>query len=100
MSRIRRSIGIFRMVCISVIGNHHNLVSVRFGSLNHIVYTCINSLHSLNDSILYSRMSNHVAIGKVQADKVELLLVQLSHQGILHLIGTHLRLQIIGCNLR
>ena len=45
-------------------------------------------------------MTYHISIGEVHHDKVILLGVDGTNELILHLIGTHLRLQVVGSHLR
>ena len=45
-------------------------------------------------------MAHHVAVGKVDDDEVVLVLTYGSHELVLHLIGTHLGLEVVGCHLR
>ena len=41
-------------------------------------------------------MPHHVAVGEVQADEIELLLVQFGHQFVLHLVSAHFGLQVVS----
>ena len=99
MSGIWCAIGIDSVVGITVVGNDDSLVVVGLSSLDHILHTVVNSPNSLGNSIVDTSVTYHVAVSKVNYDKVVLSLVDSSHQLILYLEGAHLRLQVVGSNL-
>ena len=45
-------------------------------------------------------MPHHITVGEVHHDEIVFGLVDSSHELILHLVGTHLRLQVVGSHLR
>ena len=98
--RIGSSVGIQGIVGISVVGNDDGLVTHLLGGLYHLVHALVNGLNSSLDSLVNTCMAYHIAIGKVNYDKVVLILLDGSHQLILNLKGTHLGLQIVSGNLR
>ncbi len=99
MRRIGRTVRIDRIVGIAVIGNHHHFVSVPLGRLDHLARTFVDRLHGLGNRIVNARMPHHIAIGEIESDKIETSRRKSSHQGILHLVSTHLRLQVVGSHL-
>ena len=99
MGRIGRTVRIDRIVGIAVVGNLHHFVAVAFGRLDHLLHRAINSRHSLLNCLVNTGMANHIAIGEVEADEIELLRIERRNQLVSHLIGAHLRLQVVGCHL-
>ena len=82
MRRIGRTVGIDSVVGIAVVGNHDDLVTVLLSSLDNFGDAPVDGLHGLHDGIVDARMADHVAVGEIQADKVELPLTECSNQFI------------------
>ena len=74
--------GIDSVVGIAVVGDHDDLVTVLLSSLDNFGDAPVDGLHGLHDGIVDARMADHVAIGEIQADKVELPLTERSNQFI------------------
>lgn len=68
--------------------------------LHHLAHAAVHRLYCLDCRIEYTGVSDHVAVGKVEDDNVVFSAVQTGKQLVGHLIGAHLRLQIVGGNLR
>ena len=83
-----------------MVGNDDGLIAVLLGSLDDSLHAFVNSPDSLGNGIVDTRMAHHVAVGKVHHDEVVLLGGNGSHQLILHLVGTHFGLQVVGSHLR
>ena len=56
-------------------------------------------LHGLDDRVVDTRMPHHVAVGEVQADEIVFLRIERLDQLVLHLVGAHLGLKVVGRHL-
>ena len=97
--RVGRAVGVDGVVGIAVVSDHDNLVAVGLGCLDNGRDTLVYCENCLLDGLIYARVANHVAIGEIEANEVELLRAESLHQLVLDLIGAHLGLQVVGCNL-
>ena len=87
MGRIGRAVGIDRIVGVAVIGDLHDLVPVAKGRLDDFGHARIDSLHRFLDRLINSRMPHHIAIGKIQTDKIRRFQIQLLYQFFGHFRG-------------
>jgi len=99
VSRIGGTISIQSIVSIAMIGYDHHIIVLVTCCFNHFTHTLIHCDYCLFNGIINTRMSNHIAIGKVQADEVGCVHIDVFDNGIFYSEGTHLRLQVIGGNL-
>ena len=99
MSSIGRAISIEGVISVTVVCNHNYLVAVSLSGLNNSLYTLINSLNSLIDSIPDTGVAHHITISEVECDEVKLLLSQLCNKCILNLVCAHLGFKVVGSNL-
>ena len=83
-----------------MVGNDDSLVVVSLSSLDYVLHAVVNSPYSLSNSVVDTSVTNHITVSKVNYDEVVLSLVDSSNQLILNLEGAHLRLQVVGSNLR
>ena len=71
-----------------------------FESLNRLAYALINSLNSLDCCCLNTSMSNHIRVREVDDDHVVFLRFNCCYKLLTNLWSAHLRLKVIGRNLR
>ena len=100
VSRIRCSIWVDGIVGIAMIGNDDSLVACSLGSLDDFTYTVVNSPYRFGNCIVDTCMANHITIGEVDNDEVVFVFLDGSNEFVFDLIGTHLRLQVVGSHLR
>ena len=82
-----------------MVGDDDGFVAVGLGSLHDIVDTVVDSGHSFLDSFVDSGMSYHVAVGKVHDNPVVFSCADGLHELVLHLIGAHFGLEVVGSHL-
>ena len=70
-----------------MISNDDSLISSGLGSLYHVADTVVYGNDSLGDSIVYTSVSNHIAIGKVDNDEIVEILLDILHQFLLYLVS-------------
>ena len=99
MSGVGRAVGIDGIVGITVVGNDDSLVVIGLGSLNYFAHAIVNGMHSLGNGIIDACMTYHVTVGEVHNDEVVLLCTDGCHKFVLHFVGTHLGLQVVGGHL-
>ena len=88
------------VVGITVVGNDDGLIVIGLGSLDDVVHAGVYGDNSLSDGVVHTRMAHHIAVGEVDHDEVVLLGVDGTDELVLHLIGAHLGLQVVGGHLR
>ena len=52
MSGVRGTILVDSVVCITVVSDDDSLIIVSLGSLDNVLYTVVNSVNSLSDSVV------------------------------------------------
>ena len=83
------------MVC----GDHRNAAHLLNG-INGLADTAVDCLNRRNRRVKDTGVSDHVAVCIVQDDDVELAALDLLDNLVAYQISAHLRLEIVGCNLR
>ena len=96
----RRAVLLIHPVGVAMVGGQQNGAVHRQDLFHHLAYAAVHRLYRLNCRIEYTGVSDHVAVSKVEDDNVVFSAVQTGKQLVGHLIGAHLRLQIVGGNLR
>ena len=72
--------------------------TTQFQSLIHdAAYAGINGFHCFYSSFKDAGVTNHIAVCIVDDDNI--VVAQTFLQSVSHLVSTHLRLQVVGCNL-
>ena len=82
-----------------MVGDDDGLIIVGLGSLDDVAHAVVHSVYGLGDGIVDAGMAYHVTIGKVHDDEVILLGVDGTNELVLHLVGRHLGLQVVGGHL-
>ena len=82
-----------------MVGNDDSLVIISLGSLNHLLHAVVDSPYGFGNGIIYTCVAHHVAVSEVDHDEVVFVLVDGSHQFVLHLVSRHLGLQVVGSHL-
>ena len=100
MSRIRRAVRIDGIVAVAVVGNDDDLISVLQSRLNHLVRALVDTFHRFHDSVIHTRVTDHVAVREIEGDIVEFLGLDSCHQRFRHFRSTHLRLQVVRRHFR
>ena len=89
-----------QLLCISVICTDKHLAVHLADRLHCSSHAYIYCLDCLNRCLLYTGMTHHIRIRKVDDDHIILSRLDRLYQLIADLIGTHFRLQVIGGYLR
>ena len=82
-----------------MVSNDDGLVVVSLCCLNDVMHALVNSPHCFGNGVIDTSMSYHVTIGEVHDNEVILLRVDSTDKLFFYLVGTHLRLQVVGSNL-
>jgi len=96
MGRVGRTIFVFNIIGIPVIGNDHHLIAVATGGFNDLAHTGIYSFHGTGDRLTDSGVSHHITVGKIETHKRRFLLVEFRDERIRDLRSTHLGFQVVG----
>ena len=100
MGCVRRSVVIYCHIGIPMVGNNKNVIPFSPGCPHNSACNFIDRCNCFHYGIIHTCMSNHIAICKIEADKIEFLCVYCFYYCILHKIGAHLGLQVVCCYLR
>ena len=95
MSSVWCTVLVDSVVCITVVSDDDSLIIVSLGSLDNVLYTVVNSVNSLSDSVVDTCVTYHITISEVYNDEVVLLSVDSTNQLILYLVSAHLWLQVV-----
>ena len=98
MGRVGRTIVVNGVVGITVVGNDNSLVARLLDCLDNLAHAGIYCHNGFLNGLINTRMTHHVAVGKVDNNEIVLVLADGCHQLVFHLIGTHLGLEVVGCN--
>ena len=71
----------------TVVSDDDSLIIVSLGSLDNVLYTVVNSVNSLSDSVVDTCVTYHITISEVYNDEVVLLSVDSTNQLILYLVS-------------
>src|SRR5215475_2832729 len=97
VSRMRAvSDRIKHLLSIPVIRGHHSPATDILDCLDQAPHASIQCFNSPYGSGEIPRMSHHISIRKIEDNSLSLPRMQPRHSRLSDLIGTHLRLQIIG----
>src|SRR5436309_2342151 len=66
--------------------------------LNQASHTGIKRLNSSYGGGEIPRMPHHISVSEIEDDRLRLPRTQTRHSRFSNLVGTHLRLQIVGCH--
>ena len=100
VSRIGRAVRIDRVVGVAVVSDDNRLVVGFVGSRHDLIHALVDGYHSLFDCFVDTRVADHIAVGKIDNDKVVFVCANGFDELIFHLESTHFGLQIIGCYFR
>ena len=100
MGGVRTAIRIDSIIGIAVIGSKQNHVIVCKSASYNGLYTSVYASYGIADCIVHSGMADHVAVGKVEDDHILLFTSDSLAELARNLNRTHLRLQVVGGNLR
>ena len=89
MGSVGRTVCIYGVVCIAVVCYNHHIVPMCNGYGYYAPHTFIHLSHSLLNGRIHSRMPNHVAIGKVQADEIGRLAFNVGEKFLGYLFRAH-----------
>ena len=94
------TIGIEHLIDVAVVGSDQALAAHLEDGINDLAYAVIGSLNRLYSSLEYAGVTYHIAVCEVEDNNVVLA----GQDALYALLGNgrlaHLRLEIIGCNLR
>ena len=94
------TIGIEHLIDVAVVGSDQALAAHLEDGINDLAYAVIGGLDSLDCSLEYAGVTYHIAVCEVEDNNVVLA----GQDALYALLGNgrlaHLRLEIIGCNLR
>ena len=96
MCRVGRAVRVDLVVGISVVGGQQDHVIVGNGSVHHLPDQLVDARDGAGHGVVYARVADHVAVGKVQDDHILDLGVDLVDQFLGHLGSTHLRQHVVG----
>ena len=100
MGGIRAAVRIDSIIGIAVIGSEQNHVIVCKSAGHNGLYTSVYASHCIADCIVNTGMADHIAVGKVKDNHILLFASDSLAELARNLNRTHLRLQVIGGNLR
>ena len=100
MRGIWTAVRIDSIIGIAVIGSEQNHVIVCKSAGYNGFYTSVYASHRIADRIVNSGMADHVAVGKVKDDHILLFTSDSFAELARNLNRTHLRLKVIGSDLR
>ena len=84
---------------IAVVGGDEGAAAGVQYSGNHLIHAGIHSLNSLDRSLEYASVADHIAVGEVQDDHIVLAALDALDALGSDLGGAHLGLQVVGGNL-
>ena len=96
VGRVGCAVGVEGIVGVAVVGDNDGLVAGGLGCFDDFAHALVDGLHSLFDGFVDTRVAHHVAVGEVDHDEVELVLPDGFHELVLHLVGAHLGLEVVG----
>ena len=70
VGRVGGAVGIDGVVGVAVVSDDDGFIAGGVGSLNYILHTFVNSLHSLFDGLVDTGVAYHVAVGEVDHDEI------------------------------
>ena len=79
------------MIC-----SYENDIVIGQGSCYYPFYTMVNSFHCFYNCLEITGMTNHICIGKIQADKIGRFMIDFRNDCIGNSIRTHFRLQVVS----
>ena len=100
MGRHGAAVGLEHDLGIAVVSGDHGNAAHLQGSVHHPAHAGVHGLHSLDGSGKHTGVAHHVAVGKIQDHHVIFAALNALHTLVAHLVGAHLRLQVIGGHLR
>ena len=91
---------IYKLFCITVVSADKELSVNLFDCLYSLSYTLINSLNSLDRSCLDTCVANHIRVCEVDDDHIIFIRFDCLNKFLANFRCAHLRLHVIGRNLR
>jgi len=94
MCGVRRAVGIAHELAVSVVRGDEEFSAEAEGLLDDLFHGVVDDLDSFHGCLDNSGMADHVGIGEVQDDEIEVL--EVFHDGFRDFLGGHLRFEIVG----
>ena len=94
------TVRLVHLVGVAVVGGQQHRAAHRERLLDDLARTLVHRFHRLDRRVEYAGVADHVAVGKVEDDHVIFAAVQPGEQLVGDQVGAHLRLQVVGRNLR
>ena len=82
-----------------MVGGDHGDAAHFHGGVHHTAHALIHGLHGLHRRVKDTGVTHHVAVGEVQDDDIIRTGFDPLHALVAHLVGAHLRLEIVGRHL-
>ena len=89
-------LGLGHLVGVAVVGGDQDGVAVLVGSLHNGGHALVHALHGVNHRVKHAGVANHVAVGEVAAQELELLGCHVLHHLFGDLLGLHGRRLLEG----
>ena len=99
MGRIRGSVVVQCVVGIAVVSNDYRVVAMAFRRFHYVAHAIVDCSHGFLYRAVDPGMAYHVAVGEVDHDEVERLLVYFRHEFFRNLVRAHFWLEVVGCHL-
>lgn len=96
---VGRSVGVYGIVRIAVVGDDDGFVAGGFGSFNYGLHAVVDCCYGFLDGVVYAGMAYHVAVGEVYDHEVVFVFADGGAQFVGNLIGAHFGLEVVGGNL-
>ena len=96
----RRAVRILHLVRVAVVGGQEHIAAHVANGLPNRLHACVNRLNRLHGRVKHTRVADHVAVGEIEDHHVVFAAADALGAFVGHFVGAHLRLEVVGRNLR